>query len=202
MFALERHENLTLATSTCSYYQENGFQKQSFYQLSIFASSTSPVRRQVYAKILLSLQANPKRLNETLIHNIVERLLIAESIIFPLDVSVWKLKYLQKPQWIIKITIYEAFVMGRYSVHDKSFKPENWRWKLSHSESISQAQGHPACKKQSWNTHPCPTKSQNQCSPSTAYFQIQRPGLCLHFYSCVWSNMFCDYLSMDEKVCV
>lgn len=84
MFALERHENLILATSSCSYYQENGFQKQSFYQLSIFASSTSPVRRQVYAKILLSLQANPKRLNETLIHNIVERLLFAESVIFHL----------------------------------------------------------------------------------------------------------------------
>lgn len=76
MFALERHENLIIVTSTCRYYQENGFQKQSFYQLSIFASSTSPVRRQVYAKILLSLQANSKRLNEILIHNILGRLLL------------------------------------------------------------------------------------------------------------------------------
>lgn len=63
MVALERQENLILVTSTCSYYQENDFQKWSFYQLSIFTSSSSSVRRQVYAKKLLSLQANPKRLN-------------------------------------------------------------------------------------------------------------------------------------------
>lgn len=62
--------------------------------------------------------------------------------------------------------------MVRYSEHSGFFKPSNWMWKLRCSEFMSQAQGHPACKQQSSNIHPCQTKSKINALSPIAYLQI------------------------------